>query len=194
MFDLSIENDYQLESEFLDLLDEVTQRNPRVILEIGSLHGYTLQGWGSAVQRGAFIISVDLLLPPGDSRHFLQKAGHEGGWSWMLINQGHYPFIIPGDSRNPETVGRVANITMQPNRAVDFLFIDGDHTYEGVKADFENYFPFLRKGGMVAFHDIAANESGGGVHRFWNEIKGGFQYREILHSETHNYGIGVLYV
>jgi len=37
---------------------------------------------------------------------------------------------------------------------LDFLFIDGDHTYEGVKRDFEMYSPLVRNGGIIAFHDI----------------------------------------
>jgi len=36
----------------------------------------------------------------------------------------------------------------------DFLFIDGDHTYEGVEGDFEMYSPLVRRGGIIAFHDI----------------------------------------
>jgi predicted O-methyltransferase YrrM len=39
-------------------------------------------------------------------------------------------------------------------KRLDFLFIDGDHTYEGVKQDFEMYTPLVRKGGLVAMHDI----------------------------------------
>lgn len=37
---------------------------------------------------------------------------------------------------------------------VDFLFIDGDHSYNGVKKDWDFYSPFLKKGAIVAFHDV----------------------------------------
>jgi hypothetical protein len=48
------------------------------------------------------------------------------------------------------------------------LFIDGDHTYEGVRRDFEMYSPLVRKGGIIAFHDIypGPEESVGGVPKF----------------------------
>ena len=36
----------------------------------------------------------------------------------------------------------------------DFLFIDGDHSYEGVKADFEHWEQFVKVGGHIAFHDM----------------------------------------
>ena len=40
----------------------------------------------------------------------------------------------------------------------DLIFIDGDHSYEGVKQDFEIYSPLLAFGGIVAFHDIKDTE------------------------------------
>ncbi|MEO0196406.1 MAG: class I SAM-dependent methyltransferase [candidate division WOR-3 bacterium] len=43
---------------------------------------------------------------------------------------------------------------MLGNSKLDFLFIEGNHSYEGVKMDFEMYFPLVRKGGIIAFHDI----------------------------------------
>lgn len=39
------------------------------------------------------------------------------------------------------------------NSKIDFLFIDGDHSYEGVKKDFDLYLPLMNKGGIIAFHD-----------------------------------------
>jgi len=51
---------------------------------------------------------------------------------------------------------------------LNFLFIDGDHTYEGVRKNFEMYSPLVRRGGIVAFHDIVPRppENVGGVPRF----------------------------
>ena len=37
---------------------------------------------------------------------------------------------------------------------LDFLFIDGDHSYAGVKQDFEKYSGYVKRGGLIAFHDI----------------------------------------
>ena len=56
---------------------------------------------------------------------------------------------------------------------IDFLFIDGDHTYEGVKKDFEMYSLLVKEGGIIAFHDIAEHppEKNCDVRRFWEEIK-----------------------
>jgi hypothetical protein len=71
----------------------------------------------------------------------------------------------------------------------DFGFIDGDHSYEGVKADWENYGPMCK---IVGFHDIAGQVAG--CVRFWNELKASVKYRieEFLAPETHM-GIGIVY-
>jgi hypothetical protein len=76
------------------------------------------------------------------------------------------PDII-GDSAAPETVERVRS--MLAGRLVDLLFIDGDHTYEGVKRDFETYAPLTRH--IIAFHDINLEWEGAGIKRFWDELK-----------------------
>ena len=46
-----------------------------------------------------------------------------------------------------------AEIAKSWNRPIRLLWIDGDHTYQGVQQDFGNYSPFLAPGGIVAFHD-----------------------------------------
>jgi protein-L-isoaspartate O-methyltransferase len=40
------------------------------------------------------------------------------------------------------------------DETVDMVFIDADHSYEGVKKDFEAWFPKIKHGGKIAFHDV----------------------------------------
>jgi predicted O-methyltransferase YrrM len=51
-------------------------------------------------------------------------------------------------------------------KKIDFIFIDGDHSYDGVKKDWNAYFPFFRKGSIVAFHDTGWAE---GVNKLIRE-------------------------
>jgi predicted acetyltransferase len=83
------------------------------------------------------------------------------------------------------------------------LFIDGDHSYEGVAADFEAYRRYVRGGGLIAFHDICMdhrrrygletlNESGE-VYRFWQRIRGSYETKEFFDDEKQNgAGIGIV--
>lgn len=50
------------------------------------------------------------------------------------------------------------------DNSLDFVFIDGDHTYEAVKVDFEMYFPKVRHGGLIFMHDSRMNRGGANFH------------------------------
>jgi len=73
---------------------------------------------------------------------------------------------IVGDSHSQETVEKLE--TRLAGRLIDLLFIDGDHSYEGVKMDYELYEPFVKH--LIAFHDIYATPPATDIPRFWNEI------------------------
>jgi len=113
--------------------------------------------------------------------------------SFARANQKIY--LLRGDSHNPSTLNKVKLIL--GDQKLDFLFIDGDHSYEGVKKDFEMYAPLVRKGGMIAFHDIVEHppETGCQVNRFWSEVKRFYTYTEIVKNWNQRWaGIGVLFV
>lgn len=55
------------------------------------------------------------------------------------------------NSQDPASVGIIQSYLQ--GRPVDFLYIDADHSYEGVKADYEIWTPLVRPGGLVGFHD-----------------------------------------
>lgn len=60
----------------------------------------------------------------------------------------------------------------------DLIFIDGDHSYDGVRKDFELYKGLLSDRGYVVFHDIDpdhvfADNYGGQVYKFWEELNYG---------------------
>lgn len=52
------------------------------------------------------------------------------------------------------------NVVKNWDKKIDYIFIDGDHLYEAVKIDFEDWYPFVKNGGIVAFHDSSANRGG----------------------------------
>ncbi|SRR5258708_2510071 len=61
-----------------------------------------------------------------------------------------------------------------PERKYQYIYVDGDHTYEGVKKDYQLFWPKLDKNGLMSFHDILGEGYIGkakfGVKKFWAEI------------------------
>jgi predicted O-methyltransferase YrrM len=70
------------------------------------------------------------------------------------------------------------------SRGIDLLFIDGDHSYAGVRWDFEAYGSLVRPGGLIALHDVCLdpNNSARGfdVASYWRALKRSFSTRTIV--------------
>ncbi|MBS7635674.1 class I SAM-dependent methyltransferase [Candidatus Bathyarchaeota archaeon] len=181
----------QVEYEIIKLLEIVKELEPKLILEIGTAGGGTLFLFSRIADPEATILSIDL---PGGA-----FGGGYPEWKMSLFQgfakNGQKIKLLRADSHDLNTLRRVKEIL--GDALLDFLFIDGDHTYEGVKRDFEMYSPLVRKGGIIAFHDIVSGppENVGGVPEFWNEIKSGYRHLEVVKDWNQGgYGIGVLYV
>jgi len=87
---------------------------------------------------------------------------------------GHQWCFFQGDSQSAEMREAVSLYCDQ----FDLIFIDGDHHYEGVKRDFENYRGLLSPRGVMLFHDVDPDHvfkttAGGEAWRFWQELEEG---------------------
>lgn len=181
---------FQFTYEFGELLKEVRKIKPLSILEIGSLEGGTLYQWMKIAEHQ--VVSVDLPNVRFGAYIPEERFAEWFGWAHRLNKKFEF---IRANSHDSQTLERVKQVCIQP---IDFLFIDGDHTYEGAKADFEMYGPLVRPGGLMAFHDILvqAGWDDVGVHRLWAEIKAnGFKTKELYQDPGQTqFGIGIIYL
>ncbi len=172
----------QIYSEILSLARSVASLKPRVILEIGTYSGGTAFLWSQIASE--LVLSCDM--NDQADRRLLFEAFPPPGSRVSVTT-------LQGNSHDPSMVRRVKDHLR--SRSVDFLFIDGDHSLEGVRADFEDYAPLVRTGGLVAFHDIVEKqpEASTQVQRFWLEVKDQYESEAFVHDEEQvGFGIGLL--
>lgn len=181
----------QIPNEIARLLGELERRQPRRVLEIGTANGGSLYLFCEVAAPDAHLVSVDL---PGG----LFGGGYEAVREPLydsFARPGQRLDLIRADSHDSSTKKRVGELVERGG--VDFLFIDGDHSREGVENDYRAYAPLVRAGGAVAFHDVHPGPSSlvGGVPEFWNELKTTVDHRELVDSEAQEgYGIGLVNV
>lgn len=180
---------FQIKSELYELLLILKNKKLENILEIGTAKGGSLFLFCSIASQDALIISIDL---PGGS--------FGGGYpSWKLPLYNSFPqknqslHLLRMDSHNKKTKTVVENLLGK--KKFDFIFIDGDHTYDGVKKDCEMFKDLLSKNGIIAFHDIVPGPESavGGAFKFWDEIKIKYNTREIVENPKQcEAGIGLI--
>jgi predicted O-methyltransferase YrrM len=166
----------QARSEIVQLAKILQAAGPKRSLEIGTNYGGTLFLLCTLSPPDAKIISVDLPSGPFGGGYPRRKVP----LFRRFPRRSQQLHLIRADSHSPRTKERVREIL--DGEQLDYLFLDGDHTYSGVQRDFQMYAPLVRSGGIVAFHDITTykRESQCQVGKFWREIKPHYQHREII--------------
>jgi len=123
------------------LLYELGRKAKHAIVEIGSFKGLSTY----CLARGSFDgnkVKVYAIDPHtmGDSHKTFLKNMKKAG----LLNK----IVIPIKKKSMEAVKNW-------NKKIGLLWIDGDHSYDSVRRDFEKWTPFLEQGGFVALHDTS---------------------------------------
>ena len=139
-------------SEFKEVLKLIEERGVKTILEIGAYEGGTTAAF---LEMGCKVVSIDL--------------EHKSNLEYENLIK------ITGDSHAPKTIDKAAFSLLDFKiDNFDMLFIDGDHTFEGVKNDYINYFHLLKSDGIICLHDIKESDfhkkHGCFVHEFWDKV------------------------
>jgi cephalosporin hydroxylase len=98
--------------------------------------------------------------------------------------------VLKGDSHDEHIKQEILSIL--DGDKLDFLFIDGDHTLEGIRLDFEMYSPLVRGGGWIGFHDVTESDyhkqmNAGGSAEHWATL----QHPRKIHINWRDPGFGI---
>jgi len=169
----------QMRKELYWLSERIQAIRPKAVLEIGA----QVAGWlfcvAGFLASGAKMLTVDISDRDKDVR---DKVISE------LKRTHPFASALKADSRSPEAVRFVREYFN--NQPIDVLHIDGGHRLDTVTRDFENYYPLVRKGGLIIFHDIVSRNTD--VPKFWEQIKPQYKTEEI-HVRNDKFGIGVIW-
>lgn len=174
----------QIPAEITRLARAVQAIRPRIILEIGTASGGTALIWSYLASER--VITCDLKDMTYQTPLFTRFPPPGSQCKVTLLS---------GNSHSPDFKARLAR---ELNGAkADFLFIDGDHTEQGVTADYLDYKEFVRPGGLIAFHDIVESQPLpiNQVYHLWKRLKSLAPVEEFVNDPgQRGFGIGLLHV
>ncbi len=157
------------------LLPLIDQIKPTRILEIGAWRGNSARMWIEAFNPVGFIT--------------IEKDSYEDLGATRIPDEIGHQMWYDTDSHDSKVLDDL-KIYMPE---VDFLFIDGDHSFDGAMKDYDMYSPLVRKGGIVVLHDVVYHvDKTEEVDGVWALLKADAPYVEIRIGKNST-GIGVLY-
>ncbi len=168
----------------------IRQQKPQKLLCIGSRYGFIPAVMAQACKDGGKgqVDFVDAGYGDGDENHWTGKA-------YWKTKRGQNCFKKFGLGQHIQIFVNTTAAFAKKHKSnkYDYIYVDGNHSYEGVKFDFKTFWPKLKKGGLLLFHDVSVKgklpEGEYGVHQLFNEVSQKMPHLIINHTHS---GLGIL--
>jgi len=184
---MDIENLYQKPSawkghlKFAEWL--IRKKQPKIFVELGSHWGHSYFAFcKSVVEAGLDTKCFAVDTWQGDSQ--AGRYNEEVYQAFISINENLFTYFS-----TPLRMTFDVAVHLFKDNSIGILHIDGLHTYENVKNDFEKWLPKMEENSIIIFHDTCEHKNDFGVWKLWKELKNNYpNHFEFKHSS----GLGVL--
>jgi glycosyltransferase involved in cell wall biosynthesis len=159
----------------------ISSLKPGMVVELGTHNGVSFAAFCEAMHRNR--------LPGRCYAVDTWQGDEQAGWYGEEVFQNLTTFIQPRYAAFAELLRMRFDEALPyfADSSVDLLHIDGLHTYEAVRHDFDSWLPKLSVRGVVLFHDINVRERDFGVWKLWGELRERYPTFEFLHA----HGLGI---
>lgn len=165
--------------------DLVANTKPKIIVELGTHKGNSLFSFSQAVKD----FNLDTEIHAIDTWEGDSQTGYYGNEIFTefkkIVNKYYQNVnIVPHKKYFDDAIKEFEN------NSIDILHIDGLHTYEAVKHDFETWLPKVKKkNGIILLHDVCETQGDFGVYKLWEELCK--KYQKTI-TFPHSHGLGVI--
>ena len=140
----------QVNSEgLLDLINELGDNSKKTMIEIGSFVGESTILFAQSFKE---VIAIDPFMEGYDDNDPTSNL-----FEFDNVYDTYMKRVSP--FKNIKTIKDTSDGALKHFQGFlfDFIYIDGLHTYDGVKNDIINYLPLVKKGGVIGGHDYTKN-------------------------------------
>lgn len=153
----------------------IRNSKPKRVLCIGSMYGFIpfMCALGCKDNRWGTVDFVDASYNIHDEKDKIRHAFGQGFWK-KVDPKKHFSYLGVSSFITTYIIRSNQFAKKYRDRHYDFIFVDGDHTYQGVKSDFEYFWPKLNKYGFMIFHDVQKKAVLEGIKfgywKLWQEL------------------------
>tara|TARA_B100000674_G_scaffold418268_1_gene368601 strand:- start:489 stop:1367 length:879 start_codon:yes stop_codon:yes gene_type:complete len=161
----------------------IKSKKPDLVVELGTHYGVSFFGFCEAAEKyspATRLYAIDTW--EGDG-----QAGYYDNTVYTTVKDHLEQFH---NERAQMIRDRFENaLNKFQDKSIDLLHIDGLHTYEAVKRDFEQWLPKVKDDGCILFHDWNVRNESFGVWKLWDEIKKSGKYH--CYEVENGYGLAL---